>query len=102
MKKTRAEKALPKNSPRKRVGSGRLVRPLGLWAVIIYTPQTEWINHWTIARTRTEARKLYFSLWTEAKHPKRHIRNGSAALVRVTLSLAGPNRRISAAPVELL
>lgn len=26
MKKTRAEKALPKNSPTKRVGSGRLVR----------------------------------------------------------------------------
>jgi hypothetical protein len=34
MKKTRAEKALPKNSPRKRVGSGRLVRAL---AVEIHT-----------------------------------------------------------------
>jgi hypothetical protein len=30
MKMTRAEKALPKNSPRKRVGSGRLVRRSGL------------------------------------------------------------------------
>lgn len=35
MKKSRAEKALPKNSPTKRVGSGRLVRRLVIdWRAI--------------------------------------------------------------------
>jgi hypothetical protein len=43
MKKARAEKALPKNSPRKRVGSGRLVRR---WIAYLPSPVRASVKLW--------------------------------------------------------
>lgn len=93
--KSPAKKKTTASRTAKAVGSGRLVRPIGCWAVAIKSTRSEWIHYGTIARTKSDAWERYRDQWGSAKYADDDMRSGRARLIRVVVSHDQPNTKPS-------
>jgi hypothetical protein len=61
--------------------------PIVCWAVIIVGRRCQWINSFTIAPQKRDARKRYLDQWIEPRHGEEHFANKSARLAKVRIEV---------------